>query len=203
MPTVKRQGLEKQIKEKEEGKMATFDLTRRQFGKNVIIGGAVAAVAGADLLMLTGCPQQDTLSALVATLGDAVSRLAAAQGLPADIVALIKQYSADASAKIASWVKGTPSQMIIEALGILEDEINKLPFQLPYANLIDLAIIAVDSVIQFVTKNSPVNLQAYRAKVPHRTSAYAGKAPQNPQEFRTAWNNIVATDPKLQPLYIR
>jgi hypothetical protein len=159
---------------------------------------AIAVVLTTVLLFsgVVGCFSQSTLAALVNVLGSATSTLATIQGDPA-LAQQIKTDTAAAVAAITNWKKGTPAQMVVEALGIVADDLNLIPYAGPYVPLISLALVTVQEIVTLITANSPTPVAAHKPKVTQRQVVYSGKIPKNDKQFREAWNKIVASDPQL------
>jgi hypothetical protein len=167
--------------------------------KKKLLAGALSFLL---ILPMNGCVSRVILSALVATLGSATSSLANLEGNPT-LAAQIKTDTTAAVSAIDNWQSGTPAQDVIEALGIVIDDLNLIPGTGPFAPLIDLALATVQSILEIVTNNSPAPVTAHRAKVPHRTVSYTGKVPKNSGDFKKKWNSIVMANPQLAPAAIK
>lgn len=173
-------------------------MNRRVFGKYSLT--ALATLALAPTVLLTSCVSKDTLSALVVVLGNAAASLAAAMGR-SELAIKLQADTAAAANSIVNWKQGSNSQAIIELLGIVQDDLNLIPYILPYAPLISLAIATAESIIVIVMKNSPA--ATYKPKVGRRKSTYTGHIPQNASEFRNTWNKIASSDPALTKAIIQ
>ena len=106
------------------------------------------------MLGLNACTSQTTLSALVTTLGNASAAIATLEGN----AALGKQLQADtsvAAAAILAWKSGSAATEVIQALNIVQADLNLIPYIAPYSALIDIGIATVDEIITIVTGASP------------------------------------------------
>lgn len=165
---------------------------------------AVAVVLAAVMTFtLIGCLSQATLAALTSTLGNAASALAVMQGDPA-LATQIRTDTAAAVTAIQNWKKGTPAQNVIQVLGIVQDDLNLIPFAAPYIPLISLALVTVQEIITIITANSPTPVMAHKPKVDRQPRVYyTGKIPKNDSQFKKQWNAIVAANPQLAPTAIQ
>jgi hypothetical protein len=162
----------------------------------------VLALASTLLLMGTvACVSQSTLATLVTVLGNATSSIAAIEGTTS-LATQIKADTAAASSAVLNWKKGTPAQEAIQALNIVEDDLNLIPATGPYVALIDLGIGTVESILELL----PQPTSALKKSSIHRRSVNAVKITrwENPgKEFKERWNKIVATDGALAPVAIK
>ena len=164
---------------------------------------AIALTLSVVMLLVTvGCLSQNTIAALVTTLGNASAAIAAMEG-NTSLATQLKADTAAASAAVLNWQKGTNAQMVVEALGIVQDDLNLIPFAGPYIPLISLALVTVQEIIVIVTSNAPASTQAHIAKVTQRKVSYVGKIPKNATQFKKAWNKVVAANPQLAPAAIQ
>jgi len=156
------------------------------------------------LLTQVACTSQSTIAALVSTLGTATASIAALEGNTA-LAAKVKADTADAAAAVLAWKSGTPSQMVIEALNIVADDLNLIPYVTPYVALIDIGIATIESIITIVASKSPAPASAVNAKraTVRRQVKLAVKTPKTRNQFVKLWNEAAAANPKLAPLVIQ
>lgn len=157
-------------------------MQRRVFLKSATTALAVASFAPA--MLLTGCPSQQTIADLINTLGEATEQLATLEGNPTLSAKLATDVSA-ASAAVLNWKKGTTTQMIIEGLNLVEDDINLFPMAGPYVPLIDLAIGTVEAILAEFPSTTPAAVSARR-----RTVRLSYKAPKTNKDFAKRWNAL-------------
>lgn len=165
-------------------------LDRRGFVKGSCI---LVALAGAlPSLLLEGCESQQTIASLINTLGAAAAQLATYENNPTLAAKLQADISA-ASSAVLNWKKGTPGDMVVEALNLVEDDLSLFPAAGPYAPLIDLAIGTVEAILaELHLTTSP----AVAAK-PRRNVVLSYKAPKNSKEFQKRWNALAPAPVKL------
>jgi hypothetical protein len=161
----------------------------------------LTAIVLAATLLLVGCLSQASIAALVNTLGNASAALAGLEG-NTDLAQKLRTDTAAAVAAVNNWQKGTPAQMVIEALGIVEDDLNLIPFAGPYIPLISLALVTVQEIVTIVTQNSPTPAPPV-ARKGARQVIYTGKIPKTDGQFKSAWNKVVAANPQLAPVAIK
>lgn len=167
----------------------------------------------------TGC-SQNTIAALVATLGSACSTAAGAAGDAALSQAILADTST-ASAQALAWKSGTPTQNVEQALGDLEADLSKIPETAAVAPFIDLGIATIDGILTDITGQAPAaataelgahlrNVSASVAKPVRagttgnaslpaggaRHPKYSGNLPKKAADFVTEWNKLVAANPK-------
>jgi TctA family transporter len=153
------------------------------------------------LFMSTGCFTQSVIATLITTLGNASASIATIEGNPT-LAAQLKADTAAAAAAVLNWQNGSASQDVIEALGIVEDDLNLLPFAGPYIPLITLALATIQEIIALVTTKSPTPVVAHTHKVQPHIILYSGKAPKKAKDFKAAWNKIALGDSRLAPVAI-
>ncbi len=170
-----------------------------------MIRSITAAVLTAVLMISSiGCGQ-DTIATLTATLGNAAAQVAIIQGN----TALAAQLTADTNAAVAAvknWKKGTPAENAIQALGIVESDLNLIMSQLPpqaqgYTALISLAIITTESILALLPKGNapPTESDVVAARAVYSRNV----APKNAAEFKRQWNDIVAANPEARQATIK
>jgi hypothetical protein len=159
----------------------------------------IAAIGTAVILAMVvtvGCIKQTTLASLVTVLGNATASVAALEG-NTTLAAKLKADTATASADVLNWKAGTPATEAIEALNIVEDDLNLFPITGAYVALIDLGIGTVESIIELLP--APTTGFAQSSKLTRRvvTPVHIGKWHNPPEEFKARWNAICATDAAL------
>ena len=162
----------------------------------------VLALASTLLLMGTvACVSQSTLATLVTVLGNATSSIAAIEGTTS-LATQIKADTAAASSALLNWKKGTPAQEAIQALNIVEDDLNLIPATGPYVALIDLGIGTVESILELLPQS---NTTLKKSTVRRRSVAAVkiGRWENPGKEFKEHWNKIVASDGALAPVAIK
>jgi len=132
-----------------------------------------------------GCTNQAAISALVTTLGNATAAVATIEGAT-DLAAKLKVDTAAASAAVLAWKSGTPAQNIVQALDIVEADLNLFPVGGKYEALIVLAIGTAQSIIEIVNPGAvPVT-----AKVSASRQIRLSTPPKNAAQLKKQWNAI-------------
>lgn len=157
-----------------------------------------------SVIALAAC-NQNTIAALVSTLGNSCSTLAQMQG-NTQLAATIKADTATAVADIAAWKPGTDGEMAIQALHILENDLHQICATIPgqtgqdcqkYEPLIQLALGTADSIIAIVQPQR-VTAKAQKTCPTFDLACKEPKgAPTDAKEFKRQWNAIVAANPAL------
>lgn len=161
-------------------------MNRRDF----LTTASAAAVVSTLPLSLTGC-NQNTIAELVQVLGNSASQIAALEGNTSLAAKLLTDTGAAVTA-IDNWKTGSPTQMVIEVLNIVEDDLNLFPIAGPYIPLIDLAIATVESIIALLpAPSAPVAMSAKPRR--HVQLGYA--PPKTAKEYKKRYNAIVAQHP--------
>lgn len=155
-------------------------------------GFALIAVLLVVTLPLAGCPQQSTLAALVTTLGNAAASIASFEGNTA-LAQKLKIDVAAASQAVLNWKSGTPPQMAIEALTLVEDDLNLFPVASVYTPLIDLAIGTTISIIELLNPANPTPAVG----ATNRRAVHLASPPKSAKQFKAQWNAIVKQHPEL------
>jgi hypothetical protein len=159
------------------------EMNRRGFVKGACI---LTALAGAlPAMLLEGCESQQTIASLINTLGAAAEQLATYENNPT-LAAKLQTDVAAASAAVLAWKKGTASQMVVEALNLVEDDLNLFPFAGPYVPLIDLAIGTVEAIMASLGLTPAPTAGAK----PRRQVSLAYKAPKTSKDFKSKWNAL-------------
>lgn len=167
----------------------------------------------ANVILETSCSSQQNISELVGVLGNAVAAVAAAENNPT-LAAKLKVDTQRASTQILNWKNGSPAQDAIEALNLLQDDLDLIPAASPYIALVDIGIGAIDAILAQLPQGkpspaSPANsfLSAEGAAAAteqvghqHRHPALAKPAPKNAKEFKKQWNALVKAHPEWKDL---
>jgi hypothetical protein len=148
------------------------------------------------IFVLVACNQAN-IAALVSVLGNASASIAALEGNTA-LAATLQADTAAAADAVKNWKQGTPSQNVIEALNLVEKDLNLLPVNSKYSALIILAIGTAESIIAIVQANNP---QASMSPGPQR--AHLANPPKTAKEFTARWNAIAQSNPELQTAVIK
>jgi len=143
---------------------------------------------------VAACNQND-IAALVTTLGNASASIATLEGNTA-LAAKLQTDTAAASSAALNWKKGSAGTEVVEALNLVEADLNLIPGTSQYAPLVDLAIGTVESIIELVQPGAASITPANpRVGVTHRV--YLANPPKSAAQFRTAWNSVKAQHPEL------
>lgn len=163
-------------------------MTRRSFARGFCI---LTALAGAlPSMLLEGCESQQTIADLINTLGSAAAQLATYENNPTLAAKLQTDVAAAANA-VLNWKKGTPSQLVVEALNLVEDDLNLFPLAGPYVPLIDLAIATVEGILsELGLTPAAASADAAQPVHRHRKIIVAYKAPKNAKAFAAKWNAL-------------
>jgi hypothetical protein len=163
--------------------------------KQLIMASLALALVAPVVIMLSGCPAQNTTAALVTVLGNAASTIATLEG-NTTLAATLKTDTAAASSAVLNWKSGTPTQDVIAALNLVEADLDLVPSVGPYVPLIDLAIGTVESIMEIIQPGSSTpNGLTQRLGVSRRV--YLAKPPKDAAAFTKSWNAIVAQNPAL------
>lgn len=135
-----------------------------------------------------------TIAALASTLGNAGASIAVLENNPT----LATQLRADTTAAVTainSWKAGTPAQDVIQALNIVEADLNLIPGTSQYTPLVDLAIGTVESILALLPQTQGVTANA-RMAGEHRNVRLTN-APKTAKQFKQQWNDTIGTYPAL------
>jgi hypothetical protein len=133
------------------------------------------------MLAVSGC--QSNLAALASTLGNAGASIAAIEGNTA-LATKIQTDTVAAVAAITSWKSGTNAQMALEAIQLVEDDLNLLPINSAYEPLILLALGTAASIIAIL------NPTAVSAHMPGQRTVTLSNPPKTAKAFKAQWNAI-------------
>ena len=183
---------------------------------------ACIAVLALVTVVMVGCLTQSTMASLIGVLGNATASIASIEGNTA-LATQIKTDTAAASAAVLAWKSGTPAQDAIEALNIVEDDLNLIPICAAVVNdgkvahvsgldgdsancagilaLVDLGIGTIESILAMLPASTPASVNA---GYPRRsvTPVHVTRWGDSSREFKDRWNKIVATDGSLTPVAI-
>lgn len=165
--------------------------------KNLISKLTVLLCVAALIIPNVGCTNQATIASLTATLGNAAASIAALEGNN-DLAVRLKADSAAAQTAILNWKSGTPASEAIEALNLVEDDLNLIPAASQYTPLIDLAIGTVESILALLPQSQTVatpNLAAHTAA--HKRKVTLTNPPKNAKQFKAQWQNVINANPQL------
>jgi hypothetical protein len=171
----------------------------------------VLAVAGLLLFGTIGCDSngQKTASILITTACNSVSALAQLEGYSIDQVKL-KADCAAASTAVLNWQAGTPAQNVLEALNLVDDDLDLIPVDNKTKALIDLAIGTVDQVITLVDPSAqPAAGAPVASQVAFMWTAYQKTAARHhhrklphpvwdAKDYKKQWNALVAQQAELK-----
>ena len=172
--------------------------------KNLFKSFSIAGVTAALVLSLAvfptiGCSSQATLAALTRTLGTASASIATLEGNPT-LAASLTADTAAAVTAITNWKSGTPANDVIQALGIVEADLNLIPGTSQYLPLVDIAIATVQSILALLpapTVAPTVTLKAFR------TVHLGHPAPKTASQFKAQWAAVIAANPSLSAAAIK
>jgi hypothetical protein len=143
-------------------------------------------------LSTAGCTSTTTIADLIAVVGTSVASLEALEGNTA-IVSQIQTDTATATKQVLAWKSGAPTQDVIAALNLVEDDLNVLPVSSQDQALVDLAIGTVDQILTLIpaTPASPIP-GATVANIVHRPIVLTAKAPADAKSYKKTWNQLAA-----------
>jgi hypothetical protein len=154
----------------------------------VCLWAAVLPVA----VTTTGCVPQNTLAALVTTLGNSAASIASLEGNSALATKLQADTAAAASA-VANWKSGTPAQIAIEAIQLVEDDLNLFPIGGQYEPLIVLALGTALSIIQLLNPNAvSAHLEPQNGR-----RVQLAQAPKTAKAYAQQWNAIRSSNSSM------
>ena len=163
---------------------------------------ACIAVLALVTVVMVGCLTQSTMASLIGVLGNATASIASIEGNTA-LATQIKTDTAAASAAVLAWNSGTPAQDAIEALNIVEDDLNLIPMSGAYVALVDLGIGTIESILAMLPASTTTVSVERAHKRRSVTPVHVTKWGDSSREFKNRWNKIVATDGSLAPVAIK
>ena len=145
------------------------------------------------LIFAMACPTQQTIASFVTIMGNAAAAIAAAENNPA-LATKIQTDSTAAAAAVTNWKAGqTPAQDAIQALNLLQDDLNLIPGTSQYTPLVVICIGAVESILALIpAPPTPVPAPATAAR---RSVSLTG-APKNAKQFKSQWNQVLKQHPE-------
>jgi hypothetical protein len=162
--------------------------------------GASGAVAVLAVMLATAC-SQNTIAALVTTLGNACSGAAALAG-NAQLSRTILADSAKASQQVLAWKSGSAAENVVQVLHDLQADLSEIPETASVAPFIDLGIATIDGILTDITGQVPAATQSMRwASVRSvRHPRYSGEPPRTAKAFNAAWDKLVNEHPQFAGL---
>lgn len=160
---------------------------------------SVLAVLLAPFLFLipTAC-NQNTVAALVTTLGNASASIADIEGNTA-LAARLQTDTQAAAAAVLAWKQGTPAQNVVQALGIVQADLNLICSNgVPCTNyepLITLSLGTITSIIEIVNPGAAPTMTANVAGT--RRTVHLTNPPKTAKDFSKQWNAICNANPAL------
>ena len=161
------------------------------------ITAVFAATALCMCLMASSC--QNTLVALTSTFGNAGASIAAIEG-NTDLATKIQTDTATAVMQIQAWKSGSDASMAVEAIQLVEDDMNLLPINSKYEPLILLALGTAASIIAIL---NPGAATVARINGQSGRRVGLGNPPKNAGQFKAQWNTICKANPALAGAELR
>lgn len=166
--------------------------------KNILrstgLAGIVAALSLSIVTLPTlGCPSQSTIATLTQTLGTAAANIATLEG-NATLGAKLTTDTASAVSAVTNWKSGSPATEAIEALSLVEDDLNLIPAASQYTLLIDLAIGTVQSLLAMLPQSTTAAAVRHTAR---RSIVITQPSPKTAKDFKKQWDEIIAVHPEL------
>lgn len=149
-------------------------------------GVALALLMLIGAMPQTGC-NQNTVAALVTTLGNASASIASLEGNPT-LAATLQKDTAAASAAVLNWKQGAPAQDVVQALQLVQADLSLFPATSQYAPLVNLAIGTVVSIIEIVNPNAAPTMTANAAGTMRVRTVKLASPPRNSKQFAAQWN---------------
>lgn len=134
------------------------------------------------LLSLGGCSQQDTIAALVGTLGHAIGTLVSLQG-NTDLAAKLQSDTNLAVDAIKAWKPGTSAADAIRLLNTVISDIQTLQLPEKYKPFVVLALGTAASIMDILHGTPSTDV---RLTVP----------PKDSKQFNQLWDSIRASTPQ-------
>jgi hypothetical protein len=174
-------------------------MNRRTFLARLSAAAAFVTLNSSAFLMGCGKISQQSLAVLAQTLGTSMASLASLLG-SSTIAAKINSITTAVVADIQSWVKGSPTDDIIQLLGDLETQIGLIVSNsVVVAALIELAL----GTIQGILAAFPPAAAAVMARTKGVRVVKLAKVPHVRSEYAAQFNAIVQNDPKFAKLAIQ
>lgn len=160
----------------------------------------IALLLSGLMFTTTGCTSQQTIASLIATVGTATASLETLEG-NATLAAKIKTDTAAATLAVTNWKSGSPVQDVVEALNLVQDDLNLLPLAGPDVALVDLAIGTVQEILNLLP-SAPVTVSTSLKASPRR-QVHLTKTPKKAEDFKKQWNAIASTNPTLSSAVLK
>lgn len=171
----------------------------REFFRSFSLASVIAAlVLSLAVLPTVGCINQSQIAALTQVLGTSAQNIATLEGNTV-LAAQLKADTAAAVTAIDNWKTGTPAATVIEALNIVEADLNLIPGTSQYIPLVDLAIATVQGILALLPQPA-VPVPAVKAV---RTVNLGHPSPKTAKQFKQQWAAIIAANPSLAPAAIQ
>jgi hypothetical protein len=164
-------------------------LTRRSVLAK-LSAAALALSVGIITPVLSGCNQNE-VAALIQVVGGSVASIASIQGNSALADQLNTDFGAAQSA-VTGWKQGSAVDSVVQALSLVQKDLNLFPVDAQTKVYISLAITTVNSILAIVSPAQSGGLKAARATKPL----------VNAKEYKKQWNALLVAHPtpKVAPL---
>lgn len=136
------------------------------------------------LLVFSACSQQDTIAALVATMGHAIGTLVSLQG-NTDLAQKLQNDTNLAVNAIKAWQPGTSAADAIRLLNTVISDIQTLSLPDKYKPFVVLALGTAASIMDILHGTPSTDI--------HLTSP-----PKNSKQFIRLWDDIRASTPQME-----
>lgn len=171
----------------------------------------MAALTATLLLVPVACDSNDqkTAANLITVVGNSVTALVQIEGLSVDAVKLKADFSA-ASIAVLNWKQGTPAQDVVQALNILDDDLDLIPALTDAQKaLIVLGIGTVDEIITLIDPSAqapvgtPVAAQvaftwtSYQVTASRRHHRKLARPVWNARDFKKQCKELAKQYPEL------
>jgi hypothetical protein len=153
------------------------------------------------IVLLMGCPSQQSLGSFLTTLGDAAIQIANIEGDSTLALKLQTDTTAAVNA-VNNWKKGTDDATVIEALNLVMDDLDIFPIQSNDKALLDVAILAVEGIVNSLPAPVAKVIASHRAATSTRPVP-TGKQITSESEFKRAWNFQVRANDKPASLLLK
>lgn len=177
--------------------------------KRLISGILILFALTASTVGCTPAEQQQTIVQITSALGTAVSTLLTIEGNTSGAAQLRTDMAAALTAE-TNWTSGTPAQDVVEALNVVQDDLNLLPVSTQDQAFIDLGIGLVDQILALLPAptSAPsaavvatpavfrVSMARPRKTVEHRHPGLA-KPILSAKDFKKRWNALIKQHPEL------
>ena len=166
-----------------------MEISRRQFGR-----GALALATVSPFMGLTGCPATATIETDLNVLIDEAVNILAVIEPTASYLADLKAAVTALKAAEASWLGGSPAQVLRTALTTLLNVMAAIPEGVPYLGLAQLIVAGVVLVLNLLPKPAGALPAAMTAVF---NPLVGKKVVTGAADSKAQWNAIVAANPAL------